>query len=335
MITAQSGPLVAFGLTQSSTGGNGITGNVADYNGQRGPSLFDLGIGLADPRQAYAYAPGAAVTQKVYGLVGGLGVVDFVPAAVNSSAFLISSNTVSTGFISTAFTLLSSQTGVTATTIIAPETNAVTGTLLCIDSTATGLAFGTDGTVSLWNPAAGAGRGISITTSSSGERGGISVYGRDAYGFEITETLYSTDATRASTNSSGLTLTTRKAFKYVGSIVGSSTITSTGIGAGFSDRFGFPLQATYVGGGLSVRYLPTAYSSGVAVVALTSANTILGSTVTATSTTDDVRGTYTSTTATDGTARIQVYVTPTAAALNAISASDVSGLFGPTQYSST
>lgn len=334
-ITAESGPFVVYGATYSSTAGTGVTGQDMEYNSQRGPSLFDLGIGMMDPRVAYGYTLAGDVATNTLGLVRGLGFVDFVPAAVNSSAFTISSNTVSTGLAGTALTLLTSQTGVTATTIVAPENGTTTGTLLCLDSTAVFLPFGTDGTVNLWNPSAGGGRGVSVTTSSSGERGGITVYGRDIYGYEVTETLHSTDATRASTNSSGITLSTRKAFKYVSSIVLSTTVTSTGVGSGFTDRFGFPLRADYTGQNLVVNILASAFSS-VAQVLLSSANTILASTIaTATSTTDDVRGTYTSTTATNGTVRIQITATPSASGLASVTSTNVSPIFGAAQYSST
>lgn len=335
-VTAESGPFVVYGATYSSTAGTGVTGRDMENNPQRGPSLFDLSLGMMDPRVAYGYKPGSGVTTRTLGFYQGLGMVDFVPAAANSSAFTISSNTVSTGLAATAFTLLSSQTGITQTTIKIPENGTTSGNLLCIDSTAVFLTFGTDDTIGLWNPSAGAGRGIVITTSSSGERGGMSVYGRDIYGYEITETIHSTDSTRASTNSSGLTLRTRKAYKYISSIVNASTVTSTGIGIGFSDRFGFPIRVDYAGDNLSVRVLPTAYSSAAGAVGISSASAILASTAaTATSTTDDVRGTYTSTTASDGTLRIQFTVTPSASGLATVTSTNVSPIFGVTQYSST
>lgn len=335
-ITALSGPFVSFGLTLTSTAGTGISGNEVEHNPQRGPSVFDLGIGLADPRQAYQYKPGASVTADVLGFVGGFGVVDLAPVAANSSAFLISSNVTSTAFAATAFTLLSSQTGTAATTIVAPESGATTGTLVCIGSTAVTLAFGSDGTINFWNPAAAFGRCVSITTSSSGDRGGYTIAGRDAYGYKVTETLHSTDATRASTNSSGLTITSLKAYKYVSSIIGASTITSTGVGAGFTDGFGFPLYVGYAGASNLTLAVSTGAASGdmMATVIATTAAVTFGATATATSTTGDVRGVWTSSVATGSSAHLQIVVRPTANNLNSVSASDVSPLFGVAQYSS-
>lgn len=335
-ITALSGPFVGFGITLTSTAGTGLGGANAENNPQRGPSLFDLGFGMSDPRQAYQYSPGGDVTADVMGFVGGFGVVDLAPTAANSSAFLISSNVTSTAFAATAFTLLSSQTGTTATTIIAPETGQATGTIICIGSTAVKLAFGSDGTINYWNPAATAGRCVSITTSSSGDRGGYTIAGRDIYGYKVTETLHSTDATRASTNSSGLIITSQKAYKYVSSIVGASTITSTGVGAGFTDRFGFPLYVAYAGAGNLTLAVSTGAASGdmMATVVPTSAAVTLGATATATSTTGDVRGVWASSVATGSSAHLQIVVRPTANNLNSVSASDVSPLFGVAQYSS-
>lgn len=336
-ITAYSGPIVGFGSV-SANSTSGVTGQNQEYNPQRGPSLYDLGTGMMDPRSAYQYMPGAPVTWSVMGFVHGYGIVDFAPAQANSSAFLISSNVTSTAFAATAFTLLSSQTGVTATTIIAPETGAATGTILCLGSTTVSLTFGsTDGdTICYWNPAAGAGRCISITTSSSGDRGGYTLAGRDIYGYKVTETLHSTDATRASTNSSGLTITSLKAYKYVSSIVGASTITSTGVGAGFTDRFGMPLYIGYAGPSNLRLGVSSGAASGdiCATVIPTSATLTFGATATATSSTGDVRGVFTSSLASGSSARFQFVVLPTANNLNSVTNSDVSPLFGVTQYSS-
>jgi hypothetical protein len=241
-----------------------------------------------------------------------------VPAAVNSSAFLVS--TTSSGV--TTFTL-SAGAGVTQTTITAPETGKVSETLLCIDSTAVTLPFGVGG-VAMWNPGAGAGRNVTIKPSSNLDGGSYSIAGRDIYGFKVTETIAG-----GSTNLAG-----KKAFKYVSSVTNTTTPTSTGILIGFGDIYGFPLAASYTGQNATVSVLASAFSSAV-IVALSSANTTLASTAaTQTSTTPDVRGTYASSTATNGTVRMQITVTPAASAVAAVTSTNIAPLFGGTQFSS-
>lgn len=326
-ITAFQGPNIVFGVTGTSTNGSNV--NVADYNDQRAPSLFDLGQGLMDPRGAYNYDPGSAVTAQTMGLYGGRGFVDYVPTTLSASAF-VSASVVSSGVTTFTLNAASSALGTYATTIIAPENGTTTGTLLAIDSTAAVLAFAQSGTVAIWNPGAGTGRCISITTSSSGDAGTFSIAGRDMYGFKMTETIAITEGT---TNSSGYSLTSKKAFKYISSITNASTPTSTSVSIGIADKYGYPLKVPYFGHDTVTRILAGPYSSA-ATVAISSANALIASSVTATSTTADVRGTYTSTTASNGTVRLQLSVTPSASAVFAVSASDVSPLFGALQYSS-
>jgi len=261
--------------------------------------------------------------------------VDAPLAALATNAFATSSATTPVAATAVTLSLLTSAgTGVKATTIIAPESGATVATN-CIGSTAATLSFGSDGTVNLWNPAAIVGRAVSVNTSSSGERGGFTLAGRDIYGYKITETLHSTDATRASTSSSGIILTSLKAYKYLSTVVASSTVTSTGVSIGYTDRIGLPL---YAGANaptwFTVAYGSSINSSAAAVILLTSAALALGSTTTATSTTGDVRGTYTSSVALGSSARIQINQLITPAAQYAVSTGDFTIAFGLTQYSS-
>lgn len=323
-ITAYSGPVVSYGVTLSSTSGDGITGQDYEHNPQRAPSFSDLGDALMDPRSAYSYDPGSGVTVPTLGFYNNVGMVDYVPTTLNASAF-VSATTVATG-VSGAFTLnsASSAGGTYSTTIVAPETGKASGTLLAIDSTAAYLTFGSNGTMCVWNPGAGAGRNITIKLSSNADGGSYTVLGRDMYGYKMSETIAT-----GSTNLAGV-----KAFKYISAIYNCSTPTSTGISIGFGDVYGFPLNVPYTGMNAGVQLLASSYSSAVAV-ALSSANTVLASTVaTQTSTTPDVRGTYASTTASNGTVRVQMMVTPSASAIAAITSTNVSPLFGGTQYSS-
>src|SRR5688572_29992000 len=127
-ITAFSGPQLVFGLTQTSTGGT------TDYNGERGPSLFDLGTAVYDPRYQFCYGPGNAPGSKIYGFARGEAMVDYVPITAQTSAFAVSSATTPTA--GTAITLAAASTtvGTYATTVVDPDTGLTSGSLLAIDS---------------------------------------------------------------------------------------------------------------------------------------------------------------------------------------------------------
>jgi len=322
-ITAFSGPVVSFGTTPTSSAGTGLLGADLEHNEQRAPSFSDLGDAMADPRVAYAYQPGSGVTAKSLGFFNNTGVVDFVPASINSSAFVV--NTASSGLTTFTLAAASSAGGTFSTTIIAPETGNVTGTLICIDSTAAALSFGSAGTLAVWNPAAGAGRNITIKPSSNLDGGSYSIAGRDIYGYKMTETIAG-----GSTSLAG-----KKAFKYVSSVTNTTTPTSTGILVGFGDIFGFPLAVPYIGLNATVFLTSSPFGSSAAVVALSSVVINLASTVAVqTSTTADVRGTYASSVASNAVSRLQMVVTPPAATIASITSTNVAPLFGATQFSS-
>lgn len=314
-LTAFSGPQLVFGLTQTSTGGT------TDYNGERAPSLYDLGVGVYDPRYQFAYGPGSAIGSKIFGFGNGVAMVDYVPTTLQTSAIAVSSATAPTA--GSAMTLTgSTAVGAIPTTIIAPESGNVTGTIIAIDSTAAYLGYSDSDTINLWNPAAGTGRCITLTPSgnSSLDAGGWSVAGRDMYGFKMTETI----------SVSSQIMTSKKAFKYVSSVVAATTLGSTGIGIGFSDTFGMPLLAKNTGITLLIRLTPVASLQ----YANSSGPVTTGSTATQTATSSDPRGTYASTTASNGTLRLQIVQQITPAMTNAVTATDTSLMFGATQFSS-
>lgn len=344
-ITALSGPLVVFGTVTTSSAGTGLLGQDLEHNEDRAPSFFDLGVAMADPRAAYAYDPGGAPTAVNLGFYNpGPAMVDYVPITANASAFV--TTTIGSCLLTTLFpstVAASSALGTYATTIIAPETGKVTGPLFAIDSTAAFTSLGAAGTLEMWNPGAGTGRCISVTTSSSNDGGTFSIAGRDMYGYKMTETL--TVAQGTSGAAAGYTIKGQKAFKYISSITNTSTPTSSGVSIGFTDTFGFPLYVGYLGFNTQVRLLASAYSS-VVMVALSSHGTagggstgvgvVLGqsSIASQTSTTPDVRGIYASSTATNGTLRLQMMVTPAASAVASITSTNVAPFFGATQFSS-
>jgi hypothetical protein len=317
-ITANSGPLVSFGITQTSTGGTVYN------NEERGPSLWDLGQGTLDPRFYFNYEPGSAVGTKIYGFFGQRAHVDYLPFAASTNALAAAQVPVA----GTAVTLVTtgSTQGAFYTTIVAPETGATTGNLIAIDSTAAYLTFGSGGTVAVWNPAAGTGRTINVVMNSTGrDTGAVTVVGRDMYGIKMTETIPFGSTTVSSF--AGL-----KAFKYVQSVTPTtgSVFVSTIIWVGFNDTFGLPLVARYSGVDTSIRLIATSSlvgqnSSGPITVAATG---------TATSTTGDVRGTYASTTATNDTVRLQISQNITAEMVNGVTATSYDAMFGVAQYSS-
>lgn len=330
-ITAYSGPIVQYGTVQTSTAGTGIYGQDMEHNDQRGPMVSDLGDAFLDPRVAYGYQPGSGVTAKTFAFFNNQAVVDYVPTTASTNAF-VSQTLVTTGVTTFTLNAASSAAGTYATTIIAPETGKATGTLLAIDSTAAYLTFGSAATLAVWNPGCGPGRCLAITTSSSGDGGTWSIAGRDFYGYKISEQLGITDGT---TNSSGYTIYSRKAYKYVSSITNATTPVSTGITIGIADRFEFPWFVPYAGLNVQVQVMPTSYSSAGDVV-LSSANAILGanSSVTQTSTTANPRGVFVSSVASNNTVRLQMIVTPAASAVAAIGSTNITPLFGATSYSS-
>jgi hypothetical protein len=331
-ITAYSGPIISFGTTPTSSAGTGLYGGDLEHNGQRGPSVFDLGQSMMDPRVAYAYQPGSGTATKTFGFFNGAGTVDYVPIGSSNALGAFVTSTYTSTATSGAFTLAaaSSATGTYSTTIIAPETGAATGTLIAIDSTAAYVTFGSDDTVAMWNAGAGTGRCIVITTSSSGDGGTWSIAGRDMYGYKMTETLAISQGT---TNSSGYTIVGQKAFKYISSITNATTPVSTNATIGLSNRFGFPLYTPYNGSNVQIFLTAAASQTGLA----TGSSAFLvaaGTSITQTSTTADVRGTYGSSTAMNNTIRLQMTITPRASAVAAVTSTDVSPLFGATQYSS-
>lgn len=317
-LTALSGPFLAFGITQGSTG------QVQDYNDQRGPSVFDLGYAIADPRYQFTYQPGSPVTAGVRVFAGGIARVNYVPAATGSSALAVSSAT--TPVAGTALTLAtpSSALGTYATTIVAPEDGTTTGTLIAIDSTAAYVAFGESGTIQAWNPAAGTGRRITLTPAgnSSLDGGTWSIAGRDMYGFKVTESI----------PVSSQAMTSNKTFKYISSILAATTIGSTGVGVGFNSALGLPLVASFNSDDTQCRVNAT--STATANPAQSNVALVLAATATATSTTGDVRGVWVSSVAFNGTARAQIGQRITEAMISAITASDTSAMFGVAQYSS-
>lgn len=333
-VTAKSGPTVTFGITGTST--NGLTySSVGEYNDQRAPNVSDLGTALADPRAAYSYKPGNPPTELFMAFYNNRGYHDFI-TVVPSTVGLVAANTTSTAIAAgAALTLAAASTarGTYSVSITAPESGTTVTGLITPDSSVSQFnAFGQSGTINTWAPGCGAGRCVSIVTSTGGDTA-FTVVGRDIYGYKITEQVSIGNALSVTSSYGGVS---QKAFKYISAIYNASTPASTGIlGIGFADRFGFPLHVPYYGTDITVR-LSSAAAVQNAAIALSTANAILpmASSATATSTTADVRGIWISSVATSTNYRVQIAVVPSASAVAALSATDMTGLFGATQYSS-
>lgn len=330
-ITALSGPFLQYGVTTTGST-DGLTGRDTEYNDQRAPMLADLGNAMLDPRTFYTYAPGGAVTNKVYGFYGGVGYVDYLPLAASSISIV--NDTGSSGDSEFTLVTASSALGTYSTTLIAPESGATLTSVLTLDSSDDSYmvnAFGQTATVNTWAPGGGAGRCIAVYTASYSDTP-VTVEGRDVYGYKISEKIDISSNGSVTSSFGGIG---QKAFKYILGVYNSSAPTSTGIKVGTTNRFGFPMYVPYYGMNISVQVASVATISN-ALVPLTSANAILGlaSTATANSTNADVRGIYISSVTADGIYRLQMRVTPAASAVVTISATNVAPLFGATQYSS-
>jgi hypothetical protein len=343
-VTANSGPQIIYGITVSASGATG------EYNDQRGPSLIDLGDGLMDPRSQYnyGYQPGQGAQTLTYGFWGQQAIVDYIPGTISSNNIALTQVPAN----GTALTLTASGVNVTSVScIIAPETGkVVTGTLLCIDtpcggSSAAVVAFGQSTAVGIWNPASVCGRSIAITGSTQNDGGMYwSIAGRDVYGFKVTEQL--AGSTAGSTAAAGITLVSKKSYKYISAITptnSTGTLGSTNVIVGTADTYGFPMLVQHPA---YINLWIGATSSATFITANTGNHSFGSSLPTATSTNGDVRGTYASSVAssTAGGMRVTMFISPTIgpgatslssyAGLNQVSASNFYTLFGANQFSS-
>lgn len=319
-ITAFPGSVIVFGQAPARSTGPLPT----DYNSNDGPSMFNVGAFIMDPRYAYAYSPGNAPTAVVYGW-GGIGgsipVIDQVPTVVSTNS-VAQSQVPASG---TALTLTASNTNnvTIGVSITSPETGNTVSGLRAIDGAMTTVTFGSDANVAAWNPQTSISRCVTITVASStrdDSAGSWTIAGRDIYGYTVTETITG--------SSIGGTLTSRKAYKYISAITPSGTIASTGVIVGVADVYGLPLFAS------NGQYVTTYFNNALVV---SSTNVTAGQTLgtTATSTTPDVRGTFTSSVASDGSRRLYMAVTPSVAAMATnLGYSAGHGIVGVAQYSS-
>jgi hypothetical protein len=186
-----------------------------------------------------------------------------------------------------------------------------------------GIAQGQSGTINLWNPQSIMGRCLTYTTSNaSSTYTTATASGYDVYGYPMVEQV---------TLTAGSTVTGKKAFKYVKSVVlsGGSADTTYSYSVGTSTILGLPLRADSFG-----EVLVNAGNSLTALTLITAATGFTAADKTyPTATTGDVRGTIdfgssgVNQAPTTNSKRFVVRQSP-----QPYNISSVLGLFGNTQY---
>lgn len=300
VITANSGPNISFGLTRSASG------QVQEYNEERGPDIADCGNMIGDPRGVYGYQPGSGVGANVYGWYNGVGTIDCVPTTISTNAVALTQSSTTTG----ATIVLSSVSNgnVTIGVTLTPADGSSARTVIAIDSTYStfprGLEFGQVGTVTAWDATTLLGRNVTIAKGSSLDdtAGTYTIQGFDIYGNKMTETITGTSS-QGSSN-----YTSRKMFKFIQSITVGGTPGSSTISVGVGDTYGFPL-AVHDGSQVNVW---SGLSSNGNWLSAQSSLMVFASTVTQTATTPDVRGSWASSIAssTANGQRVKIVVTP-------------------------
>lgn len=308
-VTAIDGPFIVYGQAAAAGG----LGNAQDYNPHRGPSLFDQGAGILDPRFPFSYEPGGKNTRP-YGWWGTtlIPVIDQVPSTLTTTAIAGAQVPVA----GTALTLVSA-TGA-GVTVGASVVNAVTGRtvtgLLAIDGAGGAVAFGQSGGVNIWDPTKCLARNVRIASVGNDSGATFTVAGYDIYGYPMTETITGSNATTASG---------AKAFKYVASITPAGTLSGSNVSAGQGDVIGFPLRVDRMSSIDIYWPEPTLITSSTGfTAAVTSA---------ASATTGDVRGTYALQTASNNSRRMVMFITPSVANIGTYTGTYPSGLLGVIQ----
>ena len=308
-ISAFDGPLVVFPQPNTSS--------LVQSNPEAGPSIFNHGMARGDPRAIYAYDPGQNFGAQVSGWISlNCQTIDQVPYTATASN-LAGAQTATAG---TAMTLRSaSATGITAgVTILNALTGANVTGLLAIDSAMTTVAFGSAGTIQIWDPTKAISRNVVITSNGNDTSGTYVVRGYDIYGYPLSETLTGANGTSGTT----AVANGAKAFKYIASVTPAGTLNSTGATVGVGDVIGLPLRADRFGEFTSLSVGNTAIIASTGFTAAV--------TTTATATSGDVRGTYALQSSSNGVLRIMLTQSPRAGNLNQAT----TGLLGVSQFSS-
>lgn len=324
-INANNGPNIIFGVTLTSSGAT------QEYNEERGPSLMDLGEGLLDPRPQFSFKPGSRPGFPVYGWAGLFGgpVVDATPQTFDSSGIAATQSATAGG---TATLQTSAASSAIQVVSIVPATGATAVSVLAIDGPMAGKAFGSAGTVNLWDPTKAISRVLSVFCSTSGDSANsVTINGYDLYGFAM-----SAKVTPSSTGN-GVSVNTTKAFKYVSSVSFSAAFNSTGFRIGTTDYYGFPLRVDHPAY-LTAWWGPS--SAANLVNTSTNGQHTFASTATAVSSTSDVRGTMGTSWVGSGSNsnstaaapnKLVMNISPSVQNLASVTQSDFSGIVGVPQ----
>lgn len=305
-ISAFDGPIVTFPSPN-------VTSLLTQNNPEAGPSMFNHGLALLDPRLPYTYKPGQNFGTQVSGWVSlKCQTIDQVPYTASAQAIVAA-----TGMVTGAVMPLVSTSGTGITTGVSikrADTGATVTGLLAIDSAMTTVTFGSAGTIQIWDPTKSLARNIRVSAQGTASGATFVIAGYDLYGYPLSETITGPVGT-----GSAYALTEGvKAFKYVASVTSNGTATATGIAIGFGDVIGLPLRAD--------RFTELQLAVGnTAIIASTGFTAAVTSAATATS--GDVRGTYGLQTSSNGVLRISVYQSPQVA-----NCSSAMGLLGAAQY---
>lgn len=315
-ISADAGPLNIFGQAAVPPGSQ--SGVAQDYNPHRGPSLFDQGLGLADPRYPFSYQPGGT-SAAAYGWLGTsrIPVLDTVPATKAVAAIAAAANVVA----ATPMTLVS----VNGAGIVVGQsvTNALTGAtvtgLLAIGQAGGAVSFGQSKGNNIWDPTKMLGRAVAITAAAAASGTVVfTVKGYDVYGYPMSEAI----TAAANTQTLG-----KKAFKYIASVTPATT-DAQNYSVDTTDVIGLPLRAdswAYVD-----LYFGLASTPANNVITAATGFVLADVTNPATTTTGDVRGTYAMQTATDGAKTLTIFVSPKVANIGTytvITAANYGGLY--------
>jgi hypothetical protein len=294
-ITAHEGPLVIFDVAAAAGG----IGYAQDYNPQNGPSLGGKTFGMMDTRLPFRYQPGQSDTRPFYGFTGGLfPLIDQTPSALAANNIAASQVPVA-GIPLTLVSVTGAGITVGASVINANTGVLVTG-LLAIDGAHGGVAFGTAGTVNIWDPTTAISRCVRVHSNGNDTTAQFLISGYDLYGYPMTQLL---------TGASGADATTLKAFKYIASVVPQGTLSGSTVTVGTTDTWGLPLAVnayayadiTWAGTNIGVN---TGFTAAV-------------TTSPATNLTGDVRGTYANQgAASNGTNALQLLWTPSVAQIS-------------------
>ncbi len=307
-ITAFTGPVVTFA---SGT----LSGEPSGQNPEAGPSLFSDSVAVLDKRQPFTYIPGQNFGKQTSGWLSDLcQTLDQVPATATANNLYASAAVTAT----VAITLRTANTtGITVgQTVTSALTGAIVTGLIALDSAMTTVAFGSAGTIQIWDPTKALSRNVTITSNANDTSATFTVRGYDIYGYPLTETITGANGTSGTTAvASGA-----KAFKYIASVTPGGTINSTGVAVGTGDVIGLPLRADR-------------FSELLGMLGNTSITASTGFTAavttTATATSGDVRGTYSLQTASNGVLRFSLKQMPLVSNVNT-----TAGLTGVSQYSS-